>query len=239
MKEVLWVFVLIALVTVILAGPSLAAADNSQKEVMIQKYPENFTCFLIKAPSGIKIITDPFCMDEKIQPDIVTESHDHGDHSDVSMLIPPYKLFNRPGEFIEKGVKITGIAGRHNRGDSGITNVMYVFDIDGIRIAEFGSQGDMPSPADLKKMGTVDVLMIQLYSVTNDKLTLNESLSIVKTLGVKIIIPAHCDTAPATHTRFAKSLGGNDVTYIKSGQLAISRTELDKIKVPKVVVLDR
>jgi L-ascorbate metabolism protein UlaG (beta-lactamase superfamily) len=221
-------------------NPSLIlATDNVPGEVSILKYPGGYTCFLIKSPAGVRIISDPCGMDETIQPDIVTESHNHGDHSDLSMITKPYKLFTTAGEFSEKGIKITGIAGHHNRGDSWVTNVMYIFDIDGIRIAEFGSQGDMPDQAALKKMGTVDLLIIQLFANTTDKLTLKESLAIVKSLGAKIIVPAHCDDSPATFNRFAQSLGSNDVTYIKSGKLTLTRAELDKIKIPKVVVLNR
>ena len=246
MKKLFLLFILIPAVSGVITGFSpetasrvVAGADDGQKEVMIQKYPENFTCFLIKAPSGVKIIADPFGMDEKVRPDIVTESHNHFDHSDHSMLIQPYKLLYTPGDFTEKGIKITGIAGHHNKGDSGTTNIMYVFDIDGIRIAEFGSQGDMPGEADLKKIGTVDVLIVQLFFMTNDKLTMNESLSIIKRLGAKIIIPAHGDSSTATHNRYAKILGSHEVTHIKSGRLTLTRAELDKIKAPKIVVLDR
>lgn len=247
MKKSFLMLILIIVLLGITAGSSMGtvnqslilAADNAPKEVSLLKYPGGYTCFLIKSSAGVKIITDPCGMDEAIQPDIVTESHAHGDHSDLSMITKPYKLITTTGEFSEKGVKITGFAGRHNRGDSWVTNVMYIFDIDGIRIAEFGSQGDMPDQAALNKMGAVDLLIVQLFANAADKLTLKESLTIVKSLGVKIIVPAHCDDSPATFKRFAQNLGSNEVTYIKSGKLSLTRAELDKIKVPKVVVLDR
>lgn len=247
MKKAFPIIILITILLGIVAWSSMGttnpglilAANNAPKEVSLLKYPGGYTCFLLKSPTGVKIITDPCGMNEQIQPDIVTESHNHFDHSDLSMISRPYKLITTSGEFTEKGIKITGIPGHHNRGDSGVTNMMYIIDIDGIRIAEFGSQGDMPDQAALKKMGSADILIVQLFANAGDKLTFNEALTIVKSLGAKIIIPAHGDNSTATLNRFAQLLGSNTVTNIKSGKLTLTRTELDKIKIPKVVVLDR
>ncbi len=244
------VYLLLILITIFLGITALSsmgitnpgfilASGNVQKEVSLLKYPANYTSFHIITPAGVKIITNPYNMDETVQPDIVTESHSHGDHGDLSMITPPYQLITTTGKFMAKGVKIAGFPGHHNRLDAEVTNIMYIFDIDGIRIAEFGSQGDMPDHATLAKMGTADVLIVQLFANATDKLTLNEALTIVKSLGARIIIPAHGDNSAATLKRFAQSLGSNEVTYIKSGKLILTRTELNKIKIPKVVVLDR
>jgi hypothetical protein len=208
--------------------------ENFKEGLWIKKYQGNFTCFKFETPSGIKIIVDPYGMDKEIIPDIVTESHRDDDHSDTFRLRGDYALVNTAGEFTIKGIKITGISGYHNKGDTTETNRIYVFDIDGIRIAQFASQGAVPAEETLNKIKSVDILIIQFMKGA-DKLTPEESRDIAKKLNAKIIIPAHGDQH--CNSYFSQLMEGTSKD-IHTGELVITRSELDAIKSPQVMVLD-
>lgn len=210
--------------------------------IRILKYLDNFTAFKIKSPGGATIITDPFMMDEEASADIVTESHQHGDHTDVSRIVEPYKLLTGPGVFELADVKVTGIAGMHNKPGvnfnnyaMAFTNNIFVFDLGSIRLAQFASQGQMPTPAMFAQIGKVDILIIQIFNNHNTKLTMLEAQEIAAEVSARIIIPAHGDLLAE---EFAKYIDA-DFKREPSGILEISRGELDQITTPLVIWLDR
>lgn len=212
--------------------------SNFTDGVWIKKYPENYACFKFETPEGIKIIADPYMMNEIVKPDIVTESHQHDDHTDVSKLQGAYRLIKETGSYNEKEISIIGYSGKHNKGDMAETNIMYVYEINGIRIANFASQGELPSDEVLKKMGTVDILLIQASiksEYSNSKLDLEETKVIIKSLNPKIVIPEHgsenMGKALATYL-------GLKVEFIKSGEVVVNRSELNASKSLRILDLD-
>jgi hypothetical protein len=200
----------------------------------IHKYPGNYTCFRLTTSAGITIITDPYNMDEDVQADIVTLSHEHADHADLSRITGEYALVNTVGGFSESGIDITGIGGHHNKGDGSTTNIIYVFDVDGVRLAQFASQGDMPTEDMFAQIGTVDVLIIQVYA-GGGKLLPSEARDIVQRLQAKIVIPAHGD--PNLTDDLAALLGGES-EYVPAGELVVTRGDLSGLQTPRVVTLD-
>lgn len=211
--------------------------ENFSDGVWIVKYPDNQTCFRFETPDGRIIVTDPYNMDELVKPDIVTISHPHLDHGDISSLGKPYALLTKAGEFNIKGIRITGVAGSHNSGrtlEENVCNVIYVFDIDGLRIAQFASQGALPSKAMFDEIGRADVLILQLFS-GGGKLSLQECTTIARTLEAKLIIPAHGDTTLIG--RFAE-LMDTRVEKSETGEIVVMKSSLDTMKRPKVMVLD-
>jgi L-ascorbate metabolism protein UlaG (beta-lactamase superfamily) len=217
-------------------------APPEKDGIRITKYPENYTAFKIETGDGVTIITDPFIISEQVHADIVTESHQHLDHTDVSHILEPYELFKEPGAFEVAGVKITGVAGAHNKPepnpylDFSGSNIIYVFDLGDMRLAQFASQGDVPTPAMFAQIGRADVLVIQFfYNSSNTKLDMSEAAQIAQRLGAKIIIPAHGE--PSLNKQFAKELGA-DFQEEPSGVLSVTRSQLDQLKTPVVIVLD-
>lgn len=81
--------------------------ENFTEGIYIKKYPDNFACFKFETPEGIKVIVDPYNMNETVEPNIVTESHQHWDHTDLSMLKGNYTLITTAGEFSENDIEIT------------------------------------------------------------------------------------------------------------------------------------
>jgi hypothetical protein len=221
--------------TLISSIPTTIPAAPIQAELQITKYPGNYTCFKFETSQGVILITDPYEMDEDVQADIVTVSHDHSDHADFSHIKGEYQIIDTVDTFDEKGVKITGVAGRHNKGDTSITNIIYIFDMDGIRLAQFASQGELPTEAMFTQIGKVDILIIQIYGAGNGKLSVEEANSIAQRLQARIVIPAHTDTR---QTDILASLMGGKIEEIVTGKLVVTKAGLAEQQTPKVVVLD-
>ena len=131
--------------------------------VLIRKYPGNNACFSFETTDGFQILSDPYMLPETLTPDIVTESHQHGDHNDTSMVEGDYVLLTEPGEYSFDQATIRGYPGLHNKADiPGGPNIMFVIELEGITIAHFASQGELPDNEVLDQIGIVDVLLIQV-----------------------------------------------------------------------------
>jgi L-ascorbate metabolism protein UlaG (beta-lactamase superfamily) len=222
--------------TAIPATPTtVVQATPIDDELHIYKYPGNNTCFKFVTSHGVSMITDPYGMNEDVQPDIVTVSHDHGDHRDFSHIAGEYQLINTEGTFDEKGIQITGVAGHHNRDDKTTTNIIYVFDLDGFRLAQFASQGEMPTEDMFNQIGEVDILIIQIYGTANWKLSAEDASIIAKRLQAKIVIPAHTDTS---QNEPLAALLGVKAEEIVTGKLIVTKAGLAEQQTPRVVVLD-
>ena len=212
-----------------------AQATLSHEILRIKKYPGTFTSFRLETPTGVTIITDPYKMDEDVPADIVTVSHYHSDHSDFSRITGEYLLVDLVGNYDEKGIKITGVAGHHTKGDTSTTNVIYVFDIDGIRLAQFASQGELPTEEMFAQIGQVDILIIQILGWERGKLTVGEARRISQRLQAKIVIPAHTNAGQTDS--LISSLGGKSERYL-DGRLEVSEYTLAEQQTPQVVILD-
>ncbi len=218
-------------------GQAVLIADESSQSisgVSIYKYPGNYAAFKFVASNGLTIVTDPFQMNEQVNPDIVTISHDHWDHSDLSRVKGLYKLINRAGSVYYKGIWIEGIANHHDKNDTTTTNVIFIFNLNGIRLAHFASQGEMPTQSMFDQIGAVDILIIQCMA-SSRKLSANEVAAIIRKLKAKIVIPAH-----GTQGLLERHLDYFDgkKTSLPSGQLDVKKSELEKIKTPELVILD-
>lgn len=153
------------------------------------------SCFLITTGDGTKIVTDPFNASvgyrvPEVHADIVTTSHDHGDHNNVSCVKGNFVHINKPGKYSVKGVDITGIQSSHGFLRGG--NIIFKFAIDGLSICHCGDIGRMLTNEQLEELGEVDVLMIPVGGL----MTINaEKASIVAVLlKAKVVIPMHYRT---------------------------------------------
>ncbi len=206
--------------------------------VWIRKNPGNFACFKLETPGGLRVMTDPFAMDETISVDMVTESHQDADHIDTSRLTGAFTVLREPVECQVKGIRITGIPGKHNKGDAGVTNTIFVFEIDGIRIAHFASQGAPLGEEALLKLGRVDVLMIQGFeseSWREMKLTVEDCRRIIDRLHPHIVIPEH--GTPRFGEILARWLGTH-VEYAPAEGIVVTRRDLERSELLRIVDMD-
>lgn len=143
------------------------------------------------------VVTDPFnptmlgIRYPKVSADIVTVSHDHEDHNYVSAVSDVHKIISGPGEYEVRGISIIGIGTYHDdkKGTERGNNTIYVYEVDGIRIAHLGDLGHKLSESQINLIGDIDVLMVPVGGVyTIDAQT---AIEVTQSIEPNIIIPMH------------------------------------------------
>ena len=153
------------------------------------------SCFLFTDANGIRMLTDP-CDPATgydigtVKADAVTSSHAHHDHNYFAAA-KNARVINEPGEHTVKGVKIIGFPTWHDdeRGALRGQNIMYLFEMDGLRVMHAGDIGHLPDAATVKAIGRVDVLLTPVGGVyTIDAVQAKE---LIDALKPRIAVPMH------------------------------------------------
>lgn len=150
------------------------------------------SCFKING-KGISILTDPFSPEmvglkmPKVEADVVTVSHDHGDHNFLEAVKNEYLLFDSPGEYEYKETEFLGVSASHG-GDRGNITI-FTMEVDDIKICHLGDLGEELNSDQLDKIDGVDILMVPVGGhFTIDAKT---AVKIVSQIEPKIVIPMH------------------------------------------------
>ncbi|MDP3955227.1 MAG: MBL fold metallo-hydrolase, partial [bacterium] len=104
--------------------------------------------FKIKTKNAI-LITDPFDSTAvglpypKVEADIVTISHEHKDHNDISKIDGDPFVINGAGEYEVKDVMIFGIPAYHDshEGKERGKITIYTIETEGLRLCHLGDLG--------------------------------------------------------------------------------------------------
>lgn len=124
-------------------------------------------CFQITSPSGARILTDPF--DETVGyrlpdvcADVVTSSHDHFDHNNVSVARGNPVVLKAEGEYKDDRVTISSVETWHDteHGAKRGKNCVFIIETDGVRIVHMGDIGHDLTSSQLNAIGRVDVLLV-------------------------------------------------------------------------------
>lgn len=142
------------------------------------------------------IVTDPFgegygLKYPKVEADMVTVSHDHGDHNNAKAVTGVTKVISAPGEYEIKGVSIIGLPTYHDgkKGTERGKNTIYVIEIDGFRLLHLGDLGHKLTDETIKEIGNVDILFIPVGGFYT--IDAKEAVEVYKQIGPTIIIPMH------------------------------------------------
>ncbi|MFH1640100.1 MAG: MBL fold metallo-hydrolase [Chloroflexota bacterium] len=123
--------------------------------------------FLITSESGTRIITDPYIPggdlrygEIKESADIVTVSHEHGDHNNVAAVQGNPEVVKGTTE--TKSIKFKGIPVYHDdaQGKERGKNTIFCFDIDGVNICHLGDLGHVLNDKEVAELGKVDILLM-------------------------------------------------------------------------------
>lgn len=162
------------------------------------------SAFLLTSDSGTKVLTDPYksgSFDGAVgykpiteEADIVTASHEHDDHYCLEGLPEGYECITSAGEHEARGIKIRGLKTYHDtsHGKERGSNIVFVMDLDGIRVCHLGDLGHTLSEEDIAAIGKVDVLLIPVggfYTIGP-----KEAVEVMKALSPSIVIPMHFKT---------------------------------------------
>jgi len=146
-----------------------------------------------------KVVTDPFDGSvgykiPKVEADIVTVSHDHYDHNYVEAVQGDPIIIKTPGEHSYLDIKIKGVPTFHDeiKGTKRGPNIVYVFEMDGLRICHLGDLGHLLSKAQVEEIGKVDVLLIPVGGTFT--LDAEGAVEVVKQLSPRLVIPMHFKT---------------------------------------------
>lgn len=201
------------------------------------------SCFRIRGREAV-VLTDPCDQSTgyhigRPSADIVTVSHDHPGHSHVAAVPGSPRVLRGPGEYEIANVLITGIRTYHDRqrGARLGTNIVYVIEMEDLRICHLGDLGHVPTSEQAEEMGGVDILLTPVGGgSTLDATSASETVSL---LEPRLVIPMHYGTPAAKATldpldRFLKEMGaGSPESMLK---LAVSPSSLSHET--RVVVLD-
>lgn len=159
--------------------------------------------FLLTTQNGLRIFTDP-CGPETgytlhdIEADIVTLSHQHFDHNYLGAFQGTPVALQEAGYFEWDGVRITGIPSFHDEveGKKRGSNLIFLFELDGLRIAHLGDLGTFPSEDAYAALGKLDVLLAPVggtYTIDPPA-----ACEIANRTGTRILIPMHYQTSHLT-----------------------------------------
>jgi L-ascorbate metabolism protein UlaG (beta-lactamase superfamily) len=179
---------------------------NTTGKTMLKSYTnskgeETHTTVAIVSSKGTVIIADPADLPKKKgipKADIVTTSHGHSDHHDSAFeaRTEAKTSDNTEETFTVKDVKVTGIVASHRDNIieeySENSNTIYVFDVDGLRIAHMGDTGqDQLTPDQLKKIGKIDILFTRFSNKAEYGASTQKTITLITQLKPKIVLPTH------------------------------------------------
>ncbi|MCH8062210.1 MAG: MBL fold metallo-hydrolase [Chloroflexi bacterium] len=158
--------------------------------------------FLWTSPAGVRVLIDPFGNSDQsrwfldafppLEADVVLVTHDHFDHNADHVVPGKPTLIRGPGRFQPKDVEITGVLDLHSgrSGLRGMTNTIFVVELEGIRYAHIGDNRHDAPDAVRRAIGRVDVLMLTVDD-SNHLLTSEQVDSLTALLDPRVVVPMH------------------------------------------------
>jgi L-ascorbate metabolism protein UlaG (beta-lactamase superfamily) len=193
--------------------------------------------FQITSSKGTRILTDPhgaFDLPRPTLPQhIVTTSHQHGPHNSVHMapgtpailhgLTPAGEDWQKISTTI-RDVSVYAVPAFHDKsqGMQRGKNAVFVFRVDDICIAHLGDLGHLLTPAQLKMMGKIDILLVPIAG-GYFTVTASEAKEVTRQVNPKIAIPMHFWWEQAVQ-EFAQGMA--KVKTLNTPVLRISKAEL-------------
>jgi len=205
--------------------------------------------FVLKTSTGLNALLDPtgsgtgYKIPTLDGMDLVTVSHEHSDHNAVSLASgSPLVLKGLAGsdwakiDQTVKGVRVRTVGVYHDGAQGGQRgkNAIFIFDVEGLRVAHLGDLGHTLSPEQIKDIGPVDVILIPVggYYTIDAK----AAVEVVNQLNPRIVVPMHVKTPD-----LAASLAGvlapvDDFIKAMGGQASVTQAEqtvtIEKSKLP-------
>lgn len=202
--------------------------------------------FLVTSKDNIRIINDPYTVGKGLnyQPinesaDIVTASHNHGDHNNVEVIRGNPKILKEPGSYDVKGIELKTVSSFHDetKGSQRGSNLIFCFRVDGINLCHLGDLGHRLSQQQISEIHDVDVLFIPVGGFFT--IDANQAEATVQAIKPRIIIPMHfknlkVDYPITSLDQFLK--GKKNIRKVDSSEVEIKKEELPEE--PEIVVLE-
>ncbi len=123
--------------------------------------------------------------------DIVLMSHDHFDHNCVRVVGGDKEVVTSSGEQTVKGVPIKGVHSYHDedKGAKRGENIMFKFELDGIKICHLGDLGEQLDQRQVDGLGEIDILFIPVGGTFT--VDAGGAWDVINALNPKVIVPMH------------------------------------------------
>ncbi|MEE8443477.1 MAG: MBL fold metallo-hydrolase [Dehalococcoidia bacterium] len=158
--------------------------------------------FLLTSDQGTRVVIDPYTSGGPISygtieetAEIVTVSHEHGDHSNVATVKGNPEVVKGTGAKQVSGIEINGVGSFHDaeQGSQRGANTIFCMGIDGVRVCHLGDLGHPLSDQAISDIGGVDVLLVPIGGhFTIDAAAATE---VCNKLNPRVVIPMHYKTA--------------------------------------------
>lgn len=219
-------------------GGSIAGKSAVRKGVYMNIKWYGQACFKIIAENGTRILMDPYhdMLGYKLPPleaEIVTTSHDHGDHNNAGAIGGNFEHIKEAGSFSKAGIEIKGIETFHDKvsGAKRGKNIIYHFKIDGLGVCHCGDLGHLLEPWQIEAIGKTDILLLPVGGLV----TLNaaDAAKVMKQLNPKLVIPMHyrtkaLGTAGIIFGKAEKFLRAANINVIYEKELEVNSDNLTK-----------
>ena len=175
------------------------------------------SCFEV-ASDEVTVVTDPHdgksigIRPPKVRADVVLVSHDHFDHAAVRVVERPgsSRILVDPTTDAMNGLKVRGVVTYHDtsEGESRGGNIAFVFELEGVTFCHLGDLGHLLTPAQVERIGPVDVLFVPVGGVFT--IDAKGAWEVVGLLRPDIVVPMHYRVG-------GLSLSINDITPFLEG----------------------
>ena len=172
------------------------------------------SCFVLETASGTRIVMDPipkglgYDLPTGLKADAITISHEHADHNNVALvtnkarvirgLTADKKGWTKIDEKVKDvAIRSVGVYHDDKRGAERGLDTVFIFEVDGLRIAHLGDLGHLLTDEQLSAIGSVDVLLVPVGGVYT--IDAYQATRVVDQLRPRlVVIPMHYKTPPLT-----------------------------------------
>jgi L-ascorbate metabolism protein UlaG (beta-lactamase superfamily) len=141
-------------------------------------------------------ITLDYPKPDRVSADLVLVTHEHADHNGVEMISgDPAVLRSTAGRLESPLGEVVAIASEHDEaaGTERGPNTIFVFELDGLRLAHFGDFGQAQlRPEQRQAIGQVDLLFLPVGG--GPTIGAQRAAVIVDELGPRWVVPMHYRT---------------------------------------------
>jgi L-ascorbate metabolism protein UlaG (beta-lactamase superfamily) len=194
--------------------------------------------FLIISKGKSKIIVDPYTVGGGINykpidesADIVTMSHDHGDHNNAKSVKGDPTILKQAGSYHLKDIEIKTIPVFHDEvlGSKRGKNLIFCFKVDGLNLCHLGDLGHRLNQQQVSVAGEVDVLFVPVggYYTIDAK----EATEVIQAIKPKVVFPMHYKTPKTDYPIAGIDQFLKDKKYVR--RLNSSGVEINKDNLPE------
>jgi L-ascorbate metabolism protein UlaG (beta-lactamase superfamily) len=152
-------------------------------------------CFRLRG-RGAAVVMDPYPPTiglklSRMDAEVVTVSHDHGNHSYTQVVRDGAYEIHGPGEYEVAGVSVIGVPTYHDseKGKREGRNTVYLIEMDDIRVCHLGDLGHKLEDAEAEAVASPDVLLVPVGGHTT--MSGGQAAEVVRQLEPRYVVPMH------------------------------------------------